>query len=91
MIAIPCEARAVVYVRARGRCEQCGELGRVDLHHLRRYTNDCEQLPIAGLESPADLAALCRDCHYANHRDPNGEYWWDVEEMAEHWHGWFDR
>ncbi len=62
-VSIPVRTRRAVHARARGKCESCGEKARLDLHHLRRWTEpgpDGERLPIAGRETRDDLRALCR-------------------------------
>lgn len=74
---IPLATRKSVLARAWGKCEECAHRAVLDLHHLHYRT--------VGEESPEDLKALCRDCHHAAHRDINGEYWRDPEEMAAHW------
>jgi hypothetical protein len=56
------------------------------LHHLTYYTAvNGEVEDVRGLETPADLAALCRECHKRRHIDANGDWWNDPEEMADHW------
>jgi len=70
-------ARFIVRKRARGKCERCGLGLPLDLHHLHYRT--------VGRETPADLLALCRDCHDAAHRDANGTFWRDPSEMADYW------
>jgi 5-methylcytosine-specific restriction endonuclease McrA len=89
-IPIPPAVRAATLRRAGGCCEDCGERLPLELHHLRYRTDywpDMEggSKPIFGRETVDDLAALCRDCHHARHVDPNGGFWADPEEMAEHW------
>ncbi|MBO0863481.1 MAG: hypothetical protein J2P16_00205 [Mycobacterium sp.] len=89
---IPEAVRAAVRQRAKGRCEDCGETRRLELHHLRYWTEpdwhgDSER--IDGRETPHDLDALCRDCHHSQHIDLNGEFWSDPQEMEQHWFGYF--
>ncbi len=56
----------------------------LEIHHLH-YQN-------VGEEAPADLAALCHECHKARHIDMNGSWWSDPEEMEDHWQGyWSER
>jgi hypothetical protein len=85
--------------RAGGCCEDCGRSWaetRPTLHHLRYFT-EIEMIsgdlvggdPIDGRETADDLAALCWDCHQDRHRDPNGEYWRDPQDMEEHWAGYY--
>jgi 5-methylcytosine-specific restriction endonuclease McrA len=89
---IPAGTRAGVMARAGGCCEGCGEnwdaTTRPTLHHLRYWTGpdrDMDQEPIFGRETPDDLDALCWDCHQGRHRDMNGTYWRDPENMEEQW------
>jgi hypothetical protein len=68
-----------VLERAHGRCEDCGDGGSLELHHLRYHTELSHDYKyggelIFGKETPNDLAALCRDCHLQRHLDPNGDY-----------------
>lgn len=74
---IPVATRKSVLTRAWGRCESCGRRAALDLHHLHYRS--------VGEEKPEDLRALCRECHDAAHRDPNGEFWRDPEEKAAYW------
>lgn len=76
---IPDSVRAAVVRRANGRCEDCGERDRLELHHLR-YWREGEDEPIFGTETAADLDALCRGCHHARHVDPFGYFWSDPVE-----------
>jgi hypothetical protein len=46
--------------RAGRRCEQCGERGPLDVHHV---TYDR-----LGREAPGDVIALCPTCHARTHR-----------------------
>ena len=83
---VPYNVRLAVYQRARYLCEDCGESKKLDMHHLRYTINDGHKIIdecIFGKETADDLVALCRDCHYARHRDINGDYWRDPEEMEE--------
>jgi len=82
---IPENVRRRVFARCRRRCEDCGRPYRLELHHLRYHTDDWRRESILGKETPNDLAALCRWCHHQRHIDPNGEFWADPQEMAEHW------
>jgi 5-methylcytosine-specific restriction endonuclease McrA len=53
--------RQAVVNRAGGRCERCGNFGRLDVHHL---PGSYARIPN---ELPWDLAALCFECHKAQH------------------------
>ena len=47
---------------ARGwRCEDCGRAGRLELHHVIEVAD-------GGDDSPDNLRALCRPCHFAEHK-----------------------
>jgi 5-methylcytosine-specific restriction endonuclease McrA len=74
---IPEATRKSVLERAKGRCEDCGVLCDLELHHLHYDT--------VGQETPGDLAALCRECHEERHIDYNGDFWDDPKEMADYW------
>jgi hypothetical protein len=94
-----CEDCAACASYGRGRycretwCRPCAGGGWIELtlHHLRYYRPvhpgrpDWGDESVFGREATDDLAALCWPCHKARHRDPNGEYWRDPEDMAEHW------
>jgi len=89
---IPDRVRRKVLVRSRGVCEDCGTQARLEIHHLR-YTTEPDMYgnteSIRGKETPDDLRALCRDCHFARHIDPSGTFWRDPQEMAEQWAPYF--
>jgi 5-methylcytosine-specific restriction endonuclease McrA len=87
---IPSRTRRLVYRRAGGRCEYCREeRDQLALHHLRRFIEDAAGIPTAepidGQELPEDCVALCKDCHFADHRDRAGTFWWDVSEKTRYW------
>jgi len=83
---IPNKTRRSVLIRANFRCEDCGEQKKLDMHHLAyEVLVSGEIIDIFGRETPDDIAALCRDCHYARHRDRNGDYWRDPSEMESYW------
>jgi 5-methylcytosine-specific restriction endonuclease McrA len=71
---IPKEVRTAVFKRAKNRCEECGSVERLELHHLYYWygctydwpAHDYREL-IFGHETPEDLKALCRDCHNTCH------------------------
>lgn len=75
--AIPFVTRRAVLQRAKGRCESCGELATLELHHGHYETE--------GRETPEDLVALCRACHKQRHTAPNGVFYVDPQEMAVEW------
>lgn len=85
---IPKKTRAAVYARCKHCCEDCGLFGPLELHHLR-YWEDLRAHPkymvsILGKETPEDLLALCRQCHYGRHIHPHtGEYFLIPEELEE--------
>lgn len=51
--------RLAVLLRSGGKCERCGRFGSLTVHHIS-YRNTPNELPW-------DLAALCYDCHKAQH------------------------
>jgi 5-methylcytosine-specific restriction endonuclease McrA len=48
--------RRGVLERDSWRCQQCGSLRNLDVHHLKRRS-------ALGDDAEANLIALCRDCH----------------------------
>lgn len=86
-LSIPDKVRMAVTRRAGKKCENCGtDRARLELHHLTYYRQaDGAPLPIYGYETPSDLLALCRYCHHGKHRDANGDFWRDPEEMENYW------
>jgi 5-methylcytosine-specific restriction endonuclease McrA len=87
---IPFDVWQEVTRRADRHCEDCGNVKKLELHHLRYWTSPPHSEPIFGWETATDLAALCRVCHHNRHRDPNGQFWLDPEAMADHWWGYFN-
>ena len=89
--AIPPDTVREVRDRAVGCCENCGVkptlFRKLEMHHLRYETWDHRGPAgcIFGKETANDLRLLCHVCHRAAHRDPNGEYWRDVEDMESNW------
>jgi len=87
--SIPTETKKVVIRRSQYTCEECGcQSGDLTMHHLRYFTEpdqygDSEL--ISGKETPDDIELLCWDCHKSRHRDPNGDYWHDPQEMEGEW------
>jgi 5-methylcytosine-specific restriction endonuclease McrA len=91
MREIPEETRRAVLKRAGGRCEDCHRPCSLELHHLRYHVYVYKYMEsIYGRETPADLAALCRECHRRRHIDLNGEWWNDPEEMANYWASFYE-
>ncbi len=91
MHPIPVEVRNAVLARAKGRCECCGCIRPLEMHHttydlieVTNYHRDFGDL-IFGHETPAVLLALCRDCHLAEHLDINGDFWADPNEKETYW------
>lgn len=89
---IPPAVRQAIYDLAERQCECCGIVVRrntdLGLHHLRRVKQLHPGEPpnvIDGHEELDDLLALCRECHFADHRDMNGDYWYDPEEKEIYW------
>lgn len=69
--------RRAVVRRCGGCCEDCGRKCKLTMHH-RHYDT-------VGNEALDDIVALCWPCHQARHRDLNGDYWRDEEEMQTYW------
>jgi hypothetical protein len=83
---IPLAVRRAVLARAGHVCEDCGEDDPLTLHHLHYETAESRirqkyWIPIFGQETPDDLDALCWTCHQARHRDNEGRYWRDPDEV----------
>jgi 5-methylcytosine-specific restriction endonuclease McrA len=55
--------RDQVRARARGRCEHCGDLAKLQVHHVVPVGIGGEELP--DLDA---LVALCPACHAKEHR-----------------------
>ena len=55
-----CEAADQILVRDNWRCQICGALKNLDVHHLRR-------LSALGDDTESNLITLCRKCHRALH------------------------
>jgi 5-methylcytosine-specific restriction endonuclease McrA len=55
--------RQHILQRAGYRCERCGGVGPLDVHH-RSYAD-------LGCEDPEDLEALCAGCHGQEHEPKN--------------------
>jgi 5-methylcytosine-specific restriction endonuclease McrA len=51
--------RAAALKRAKSKCEECGSVDRLEVHHLT-YVNLRQELP-------EDLRVLCRGCHEHAH------------------------
>jgi 5-methylcytosine-specific restriction endonuclease McrA len=52
--------RHEVLERDGWRCQQCGSLSNLDVHHVRRRSS-------LGDDAEANLITLCRDCHRILH------------------------
>jgi 5-methylcytosine-specific restriction endonuclease McrA len=86
---IPADVRRDVLQRAGGRCENCGDAGPLEMHHMT-YSWGREGLDlIFGHERPGDLMALCRSCHLGEHLDINGDFWADPDEKEAYWATYF--
>jgi 5-methylcytosine-specific restriction endonuclease McrA len=53
--------RRLVLKRDGWRCQQCGSLRNLDVHHVRRRS-------ALGDDAEANLITLCRDCHQMLHK-----------------------
>ena len=54
--------RRRVLARDGWRCAQCGNAGRLEVHHVQPLWQSA-----ADPFDPAGLRTLCRACHFANH------------------------
>ena len=55
-------ARAAVLKRAGWKCERCGAVGRLEVHHVEPIARSSRN-PF----DPDGLKALCRPCHFDAH------------------------
>jgi 5-methylcytosine-specific restriction endonuclease McrA len=53
--------RRVILERDGWRCQQCGSLRNLDVHHMIRRS-------ALGDDAEANLITLCRECHHTLHR-----------------------
>lgn len=82
-LPIPEATRRAVLQRANKVCEDCCRDDMpLTLHHLTYLVEVAGDGPdaIFGKETPADLDALCWECHQARHRDEFGNYYEDPNE-----------
>ena len=85
---IPDIVKRAVRERAGNCCEECGDEGKLEFHHLAylntnsNYHRDWFGLKF-GAETPEDLMLLCRECHHQQHRDFNGDFWADPDDHPE--------
>jgi 5-methylcytosine-specific restriction endonuclease McrA len=56
--------RRAVLERDGWRCQQCGSLRNLDVHHMRRRS-------ALGDDAETNLITLCRDCHQILHGFPS--------------------
>ena len=84
--------RQSVLERAGGVCECCMQrIDTLELHHIHYEVNVHGKFySVKGRETPDDLEALCRDCHYARHRDINGDFWLLQEEKEAYWSTYYE-
>ncbi len=68
--------KAPILVRANGRCEDCGNHSKLDVHH-KNYAR------IGGDEKQEDLIALCHECHKKADRKRERETSIRIEEEIE--------
>jgi len=55
------ELRRMVLERDGWRCQKCGTLRNLDVHHMRRRS-------ALGDDAEANLITLCRNCHQLLHK-----------------------
>ena len=87
---IPDTVKRDVRKRANNCCESCGDEGKLEFHHLTYLIEPCNSTYkrdwfglIFGKEKPDDLMLLCRQCHYNEHLDFNGDFWADPDNHPE--------
>lgn len=83
--SIPDKTKAAVINRSGYTCEDCGaEHDNLEMHHIRYFSEPDHKggsHPISGKETPVDIELLCRNCHADRHKDLNGDYVRDPEEV----------
>lgn len=62
--------RRAVLDRDGWRCSACGRAGRLEVHHVKRVSEEPDG---AGWYDPDNLRVLCRSCHFAQHRPEKRE------------------
>jgi hypothetical protein len=69
-----------------------GGMLTLELHHLvYPYNKIVHDGPgWWGDEEDSDVVGLCRRCHHQRHRDINGDFWADPQEMAARWEAFED-
>lgn len=75
--------RAAAIRRAGGKCQRCGAVEGLEVHH-RTYAR-------LGRERPEDLVVLCRRCHGGAHdaqRYERGLDTYGYKKYGEHWDEW---
>ena len=83
---IPTHVRSEVYRRDGGRCHDCGETRRLELHHVSYQSDRPDRHECFGYETSGQLVALCRECHRNRHVDRLSDFWRDPEEMDAYWY-----
>jgi 5-methylcytosine-specific restriction endonuclease McrA len=58
---IPEDVRETVFERDQWRCQFCGSMRNLEIHHLRFRSH-------GGRHTPENLIALCTKCHSRLHR-----------------------
>lgn len=57
------ERAGCLHGTSAGKCERCGRLARLEVHHIKPLESGGEAFP------PLDgLEAICRPCHFGQHR-----------------------
>ncbi|PZC48503.1 MAG: 5-methylcytosine-specific restriction endonuclease McrA [Chloroflexi bacterium] len=80
------QLRRLVFKSQENSCEDCGQHGLLELHHLTyRGSGFPRDGPLYTWETKDDVVGLCRKCHHQRHIDLNGDFWSDPEEMENHW------
>lgn len=72
--------RRQVLEKAGYRCEECGNAGRIEVHHKIKISQ-------CGTDDLENLEALCRRCHFRRHKRridvPERANWDDLIERYE--------
>ena len=64
------ELRARVLIAVMHRCQDCGRAQATEVHHIQpvQRANNMREM-VALCYDPANLVALCHDCHQRRHLD----------------------
>lgn len=65
----------LVYDRAKRKCENCGEINNLTVHHKDRKGSNNFKKGLPQNNHPDNLIVLCRSCHGSIHGKQSKEYW----------------